>query len=283
MPLSHVVSFRLAACIGSWALAHCIDPLTSDLLDVVLDLLGLARLALSDSFFCSCALLQDFPTTDAALSGGRGSRALPLDLGKRTHVLFTEVLRVFSKAMPEAIPELRRLMNASHIGLMNWVGTEFQGLPTLRFYSEGERIILAMPRARVVSCVTSVGKVDGNAPLASILKALTEITDFDGHKNTNNHIEGFVYSRVGRKSAVYIPAGYVLHERSMNRSVGYGARSPIYISTSSADATAFTDYLDSTNNDGAATLKKYFGRRAPITAPETPAPAAADDPPQAPP
>lgn len=125
--------------------------------------------------------------------------------------------------MPEAIPELRRLMNASwtgHTGLMNWVGTEFQGLPTLRFYSEGERIILAMPWTRVASCVTSVGKVKGDAPLASIFKALTEITDFDSHKNTNNHIAGFVYNRVGPKSAVYIPAGYALHERSMNRSVG---------------------------------------------------------------
>lgn len=214
---------------------------------------------------------KDFPVTEAAMLRGRGARALLAQHGKQIHVACTQALSKFTAAMPEGVAEFKKLITASwvaHTGIMNWCGTEYMALPNLRFGIEGERLVVAIPWKTVFACAGKVSpKACGDTgSLADVLRAFSStMTDFEGVTD-GGKLPGAVFARIGANTSIYTPCGWVLHERAINGSMGFGIRAPVMVPACGQDdnVAAMLDFLTKTRNEGAALMKLYVDKASGI-------------------
>lgn len=173
---------------------------------------------------------------------GRAARACDEKMGKSFQRAVQTEFASWIRAVPEtdALPFLLGARLFGNTATMRYIGPEFLGLPSFRVTLQGERRMVCIPFSTVVS---SMADLKSEWPdMETLLDSFSKIRKVD------SQFPGAVTITVGPGTAVFVPAGYIVMEDTVNSSPSCGIRTSLVVPGASRDLKMMVEFLEKTKN-----------------------------------
>jgi hypothetical protein len=182
---------------------------------------------------------------------GRAARACDESVGKKFQRAVQEELAAWIRAVPETdvLPFLLGARLFGNTATMRYIGPEFLGLPSFRVTLQGERRMVCIPLSSVLTTM---------ADLMSEWPDMETLLDaFSKMRKVDSKLLGAVTVTVGPGTAVYIPAGFIVMEDTVNSSPSCGMRTSLLVPGASRDLKVMVEFLEKTKNPSFGKVASY--------------------------